>query len=94
MGCTLLYNTCKGAGVIAHTKVALLSVIQNPKSTPDAVHDAFSRLYTAADADRDFLNAVETLCVNHPEVAKGFLVMMPERFIPKGDAFAVDGYIP
>ncbi len=70
---------------------ALLAIISNKESSPKKVHNAFAYLYKGAEKDRDFMEIVTALCEHHPGIAKEFLAIMPERFIPKELAYAVDG---
>ena len=76
--------------VISRVKDALLTVIKDQNSSPHQVRNAFAYLYK--DADRSFITVVNLLCENHPAIAEEFLDILPERFIPKDFACAVDGY--
>jgi len=69
-------------------KDAPLDVIRNPESSPELVSDAFTSLYRASE--EVFILAVDLLYQYHPDVAKGFFAILPERFIPKD--FSPDGY--
>jgi hypothetical protein len=76
-------------------KKALLGIITNPESDPKKVYSAFVYLYRCAEerVGSGFGEVVEALYKHHPMIAKGYLAILPERFIPKGRS-SVDGYVP